>query len=162
MELEERNSIRLQADHDRVDSLTIQCLHCLRSHTMCLLPHSRWRRLCSKVTLGHLAGRRDQHPPPKSADHLHSQTRSREEAFRSDHSEQLTVFPCVEILIEPPRFLWCGRPVSRLRRKILLIHPWDPQHPGYFLLRIAICRQPDHCSGKFCGMIPFKSSKKYQ
>ena len=33
------------------------------------------------------------HPPPKSADHLHSQTRSRDEAVRSDHSEQLMVFP---------------------------------------------------------------------
>ena len=33
------------------------------------------------------------HPPPKSAYHLHSQTRSRDEAVRSDHSEQLTVFP---------------------------------------------------------------------
>ena len=33
------------------------------------------------------------HPSPKSADHLHSQTRSRDEAVHSDHSEQLTVFP---------------------------------------------------------------------
>ena len=33
------------------------------------------------------------HPPPKSTDHLHSQTGSRDEAVRSDHSEQLTVFP---------------------------------------------------------------------
>ena len=39
-------------------SLKIECLHCLRSHTLCLLPHSRWRHLCSKVSLGHLAGRR--------------------------------------------------------------------------------------------------------
>ena len=34
-------------------SLRIQCLHCLRSHTLCLLPHS-------KMSLGHLAGRPDQ------------------------------------------------------------------------------------------------------
>ena len=33
------------------------------------------------------------HPPAKSEDHLHSQRRSRDEAVRSDHSEQLTVFP---------------------------------------------------------------------
>ena len=33
---------------NRDSSLKIQCLHCLRSHTLCLLPHSRRRRLCSK------------------------------------------------------------------------------------------------------------------
>ena len=33
------------------------------------------------------------HLSPKSADHLHSQTRSRDEAIRFDHSEQLTFFP---------------------------------------------------------------------
>ena len=43
------------------DSSLIQCLHCLRSHTP-LLPHSRRRRLCSNVSLAHLAGRRDQYP----------------------------------------------------------------------------------------------------
>ena len=32
------------------------------------------------------------HPPPKSADHLHSQMRSRDEAVRSAHLEQLPVF----------------------------------------------------------------------
>ena len=32
---------------NRDSSLKIQCLHCLRSHTLCLLPHSRRRRLCS-------------------------------------------------------------------------------------------------------------------
>ena len=31
----------------------------------------------------------------------------------------------VEIFIEPPRFPWYGRPVSRLHQKILLMHPWD-------------------------------------
>ena len=31
----------------------------------------------------------------------------------------------MEIFIEPPRFLCYGRPISRLRRKILLMHPWD-------------------------------------
>ena len=36
------------------------------------------------------------HPPPESADHQHSQTRNRDEAVHSDHSEQLMVFP------------WCG------------------------------------------------------
>ena len=44
---------------NRDSSMKIQCLHCLRSHTLCLLPNSRWRRLCSKVSLGHLAGYRN-------------------------------------------------------------------------------------------------------
>ena len=48
------------------------------------------------------------HPPPKSVDHLHSQTRSRDEAVHSDHKEQLKVFRGVEIFIEPPRILWWG------------------------------------------------------
>ena len=47
-------------------SKKIQCLHCLRSYTLCLLPHSQRRRLCSKMSLGHLAGRRDQYPAAKS------------------------------------------------------------------------------------------------
>ena len=63
-------------------SLKMQCLHCLRSHTLCFLPNSR--RVASPVL---------QSAPRKSADHLHSQTRSRHEAVRSDHSEQLTVVP---------------------------------------------------------------------
>ena len=50
----------------RDSSLKKQCLHCLRSHTLCLLPHSRRRRLCSKVSLGHLAGHRDQYPAARS------------------------------------------------------------------------------------------------
>ena len=47
---------------NRDSSLKIQCLHCLRSNILCLLPHSHRRRLCSEVSLGHLAGRRDQYP----------------------------------------------------------------------------------------------------
>ena len=50
----------------RDSSLKIQCLHCLRSHSVCLLPHSRRRRLSSKVSLRHLAGRRDQYPAARS------------------------------------------------------------------------------------------------
>ena len=36
-----------------------QCLQCPRSHLQCVLPHTRQRRLSSKVNLGHLAGRLD-------------------------------------------------------------------------------------------------------
>ena len=45
---------------NRDSSLKMQCLHCLRSHALCLLPHSQRRRLCSKVSLGRLAGRQYQ------------------------------------------------------------------------------------------------------
>ena len=52
---------------NRDSSLKIQCLHCLRSHTLCLLLHSRRRFLCSKVSLGYLAERRDQYPAARSS-----------------------------------------------------------------------------------------------
>ena len=232
-------------------SLKIQCLHYLRSHTLCLLPHSRWRRPQSEpMTPRPISGGQKSspngsnwHPPPKSADHLHSQTRSRDKAVRSDHLldnllfwfitlriqmhcipmvEALdnswhafwrvktacyrhrtpypkTVFDFiwissdhlhsqtrtemkrfvltirsswwssrgVEIFIETPRFLWCGPPVSRLRRKILLLHPWDT--PSILTTSRRELPSADNltircsiCCCKFCGMIPFKSSKKYQ
>ena len=51
---------------NRDSSLKKQCLHCLRSHTLCLLPHSQRRRLCSKVSLGHLVRCRDQYPAARS------------------------------------------------------------------------------------------------
>ena len=51
---------------NRDSSLNIQCIHCLRSQTLCLLHHSRQRRLCSKVSLGHLAGCRNQYPAARS------------------------------------------------------------------------------------------------
>ena len=166
---------------NRDSSLEKQCLHCLRSHTLCLLPHSRRRRLCSKVRLGHLAGRRDQYPAAKS--HLRMVrtdirlTNRRIICIRRWGAEMkrfvLTIwsswrsFRGVEIFIEPPCFLWCGRPVYRLRRKILLMHPWDTpsilatfhgELPSADNLTIC-CRI---CYGKFCGMIPFKNSKKFQ
>ena len=68
------------------------------------------------------------HPPPKSANHLNLQGRSRNEAVYSDHLGQLTVFRGVEIFIEPPRFLWCG----------CLCILKTPQHLGYFSL-ISSC-----------------------
>ena len=73
----------------------------------------------------------------------------------------------VEIFIEPPLFLWCGRSVSRLRRKILLVHSWDT--PSILATSRWELPSADNltircsiCSGKFCGMTPLKSSKKYQ
>ena len=119
-------------------SLKTQCPHCLRSHTLCLLPHAR-HRLCSNVSLGHLAGRRSQYPAARSRLRMvRTDIRlpnRRIICIRRRGAEMkrfvLTIRSSwrssrgVEIFIEPPRFLWYGRPVSRLRRKILLMHPWD-------------------------------------
>ena len=166
---------------NRDSSLKIQCLHCLRSHTLCLLPHSQWRRLCSKVSLGHVARRRDQYPMARRRlrmvlTDIHLPNR-RIICIRRRGAEMkwfvLTIQSSwrssrgVEIFIEPPHILWCGRPVSRLRHKTLLMHPWDTpsilatscwELPSAYNLKIRC----SICSGKFCGMIPFKSSKKYQ
>ena len=40
----------------RDSSLKTQCLHCLRSHPLCILPHICLYRPWPKVNLGHLAG----------------------------------------------------------------------------------------------------------
>ena len=163
-----RRSLWYRENQD--SSLKIQCLHCLRSHTLCLLPHSRRRRLCSKVSLGHLAGCRDQYPaarsrlrmdrtrtfpspppppPPKKkkkpADHLHLQTRSRDEAVRSDHSEQLTVFPWRGYFHRTstlPLMWWANLSVASQNFAYASLR--HLQHPGYLSLRIAICWQPDN------------------
>ena len=105
------------------------------------------------------------HPPPKSADHRRRGAEVKQfvltirSSWRSSRG--------LEIFIEPPRFFWCGWPVSRLHRKILLMHPWDT----YSTLATSRWKLPSAnnliircniCSGKFCGMIPFKSSMKYQ
>ena len=166
---------------NRDSSLKIQCLYCLRSHTLCLLPHSRRRRLCSKVSLGHLAGRLDQYPVARSRLRMiRTDIRlpnRRIICIRRRGAEMkrfvLTIRSSwrsnrgVEISIEPPRFLWCGRPVSRLRHKILLMHPWDT--PSILATSRWELPSADNltircsiCCGKFCGMIPFKSSKKNQ
>ena len=66
-----------------------------------LWPHTRRRRLCTKVTLRHLAGRRYQHPaavynslgspvPAKTPNHFHPQTRSRNETVYPDQTKQVT------------------------------------------------------------------------
>ena len=44
----------------------MQCRQRRRSQTRCLRPHSRRRRLCTKVCLGHLARRRDRYPAARS------------------------------------------------------------------------------------------------
>ena len=156
-------------------SLKNQCLHCLRSHILCLLPHSRRRRLCSKVSLGHLAGHWDQYPAAQSRLRIvrtDIRVPSRQIiCIRRQGAEMkrfiLTIqsswrsFRCVEIFIDPPLFVWCGWPVSRLRRMILLMHPWDTPSilatscwelpcANTLTIRCSIC------CGKFCGMIPFK------
>ena len=159
-------------------SLKIQCLHCLRSHTPCLLTHSRRRRLCSKVSLGHLAGRRNQYMVARSCLWMSGclpNWRIICICIRGAEMKRfgLTIWmswwsSCgVDIFTKSPRFLWCGRPVSRLHRKILVMHPWDT--PSTLATSCWELPSADNlticcsiCCGKYCAMIPFKSSKKYQ
>ena len=85
------------------------------------------------------------HPPPKSADHLHSQMRSRDEAVRPDHLEQLTVLPWrgdFHRTLTLPLMWSVSISVASLNFAYASLR--HPQHPGYFSLRIAICRQPDN------------------
>ena len=73
------------------------------------------------------------HPPPKSVDHLHSQTRSRDEAVRSDHSEQLTVFPwCGEFHRTSTLPLIWSASLSVALQNFAYVSLRHPQHPGYF------------------------------
>ena len=175
---------------NRDSSLMVQCLHCQRSHTLCLLPHSRQHRLCSKVRLGHLAGRRDQYPAARSCLRMvqtdirlpngriicicrwEAEMKGFVLTILSSWGSSCGMLGQVaaikyRFVHEPPRFLWCGQPVSRLHHKIVLAHPWDTSS----ILATSCWELPcatnltircSICSGKYCGMIPFKSSKKYQ
>ena len=51
---------------NRDSLMMMQCLQWRRSQTWCLWPHSRKHRLCTKVSLGHLACRRDRQPSARS------------------------------------------------------------------------------------------------
>ena len=62
------------------------------------------------------------HPPPKSADHLHKQTRSRDEAVCSDHSDQLTAFPWRGDF-HPTSSDVVGQSLGSIA--IFFLHPWD-------------------------------------
>ena len=140
---------------NRDSSLKIQCFHCLRSHTQCLLPHSRRRRLCSKVSLGPLAGRRDQYLAARSrlrmvrADILLPNRWiiciRRQGAVISDYSEQLMVFPWRGDFHRTSTLplMWSAS-LSVASQNFAYASLRHPQHPGYFSLRIAICGQPDN------------------
>ena len=86
-----------------------------------------------------------QHPPPKSVDHQHSQTRSQDEAVCPDHLEQLTVFAwCGDFhLTFTLPLMWSASP-SFASQKFAYASLRGSQHPGYFSLRIAICWQTDN------------------
>ena len=166
---------------NRDSSLKIQCLHFLKSHTLFLLSYSRRCRLCSKVSLGHLAGRRDQYPvarsrlqmvrtdirlPNRRIICIHRRGAEMKQFVLTIRSSWRS-FRGVEIFIIPPRLLWCGWPVSRWHCKILLMEPWDA--PSILATsrwelpsadNLTICCSI--CPSKLCGMIPFKSSKKYR
>ena len=139
--------------------------HCLMCHILCLLSHSRRRRLCSKVSLGHLV--RTYIPLPNWRIICIHRKGAKMKRFILTIRSSWRSSRGVEIFIQPPRFLWCGRPVSRLRRKILLMHPWDT--PSILATSCWELPSADNltircsiCSCKFCGMIPIKISKKYQ
>ena len=82
------------------------------------------------------------HPPPKSADHLHSQTRSRDEAVHFDHSDKLTVFLWHGETSTLPLMWSASRSVTP--QNFAYAYLRHHQHTGYFLLRIAIYRRPDN------------------
>ena len=151
----------------------MQCLHCLRSHTLCLLLYSRRRGLCSKFTLEHLTGCRDQYLASRSRLRMvHTNTRLPNRWIICIHRRGAKMKRFVltiksswrslrgdEIFIYPSRFLWCGQPVSRLHRKSLLMHPWEAasilatsrwELPSADKLTIRC----SICCGKFCGIIP--------
>ena len=105
------------------------------------------------------------HPPPKSADHLHSQTRSRDEGVRSDHSEQLTIFlwrgdfhrsstlplkwsASLSVALQDFAYASLRHP------SILATSRWELPSADNLTIRCSMS------SGKFCGMIPFKSTNK--
>ena len=90
----------------RDSSLKIQCLHCLRCHTLVPRPPltaaspvlqseprtTGWTPRPISSSQKPSPNGSNRHPTPNSVDHLPSQT-SRDEAVRSDHSLQLTVVP---------------------------------------------------------------------
>ena len=151
-------------------------IHYLSSHTLCLLRHSRRCRLCSKLSLGHLDRRRDQYPAARRRlrmDRTDIRLPNRRIICIRRRGAEMKPFVLtirsswrssrgVEISIELPRFLWYGRPVSWLRRKVLLMHPWVPPLPS--ILATSHWELPSannmtiiwsiYC-GKFCGMISF-------
>ena len=144
---------------NRDSSMKIRCLHCLRSHTLCLLLHSRRRRLCSKMSLGHLAGWRDQYPVARShfrmvRNDIHLPNwRIICICRRGAEMKRLVLWPFRAVDGLP----WCGdfhrtstlplmwsASLSVASQNFAYASLRHPQHPGYFSLRIAICRQPDN------------------
>ena len=129
----------------------------LRSHTLCLLPHSRWRRLCSKASLGHLAGRRDQYPVARSRLQMVRTSASQigESAAFADEEPRWSAsfWPCGAVDGLPVRgdfhrtftlpLMWSAS-LSVASQNFAYAPLRHLQHPGYFSLRIAICRQPDN------------------
>ena len=81
------------------------------------------------------------HPPPKSADHLHLQMRGWDEAVRSDHSEQLTVFPRHGDFhgASTLPLMWSAS-LSVASQNFAYASLRHPQHPGYFSLLLSVCR----------------------
>ena len=122
------------------------------------LPHSRRRRLCSKVSLGHLAGRRDQYPVSRSRLRMVGTDirlpNWRNICFRRRGAEMkqfVWPFGAVDGLPVAWRFSSNLHTSSDVvgqslgcAAKFVNASLRHAQHPGYFSLRIAICRQPDN------------------
>ena len=105
-------------------------------------------------------------PPPKLADHLHAQTKSRR-GKRLSLTIQMKCLAsrAVVRLLLLPHLCWCGRSVSRLRRKIVLTHPCDTPD----ILATSCWQKPpaDNLtirtrifSCKLRGMMPSESDRK--
>ena len=110
-------------------SLKMQCLQWRRCQIRCLRPHSPRRRLCTKVSLGHLAGHQNRHPA----------TRSRFITVRA-------------IMYLPKRRIICIlRREAEIKRFILIIRSkWRPSWGVYIF-----CLPPRFLwSGRLCCLIP--------
>ena len=96
--------------------------------------------------------------PPKLGDHLHAQTRSRDEKIVPDYSYQLYVFlgrgqdPPTST---PPR-MWLTR-VSVASQNFADTSVWHTQHSCHFSLRLAY--RTSSCSWKLRGMMPSKNDR---
>ena len=109
-------------------------------------PYHDWRATISIIRLD--AGINQPLPlPPVARSHLQMvRTDIRwDEAVRSDHSKQLTVFLWRWDFHRTSTLplMWSAS-LSVASQNFAYASLRHPQHPGYFSLRIAICQQPDN------------------
>ena len=133
--------------------LKSQCILCLRSHLLWVLPHTAAYPLWSKVNLGHLGTRLNREPTTISlftiiwTDNLYWNWRIVSTRRREADMKQLSLcirihclyFRAVVKLPRPPRRCWRGAgSVSQMHCKLLLTHPMLlTKQSCHFLLRIV-------------------------